>query len=127
MIKNIFKSVIFALIAISGLTACDPQDGDDYSLGVPDTLSADQVSFSTTVSPTNENIVTYTVTTQTNIPFSVVWDLGNGNTSKDRTVTEKYPLSGDYTVTLTVYTADGSAVSESKTMHFSKDDLSLQD
>lgn len=46
MIKNIFKSGIFALITLFALTACDPQDGDDYSMGALDTITENQVSFS---------------------------------------------------------------------------------
>ncbi|WP_165023890.1 PKD domain-containing protein [Dysgonomonas sp. ZJ279] len=123
--KNIIKFGILALITVFAMTACDPQEGDNHSLGTPDTVTAGQVSFSYAASPTNDNIITFTNTSDTKVPYSFLWDLGNGVTSKDKAITGEYPFAGDYTVTLTLYTADGSATVNSQVIHIDKNDYSL--
>lgn len=123
--KNIVKSGILALITFFALAACNPQENSDYSLGASEPISVDQIAYTKTVSPKSANVFTFACTTDLDIPFSVLWDLGNGKTTKSKTVTGEYPLRGDYTVTLTVYTADGVATSKSEVLRITNDDFSL--
>lgn len=125
--KNIFKSGIFALITFFALTACDPQDGDDYSLGTPDTITDGQVSFTYAPTSKSDNEIVFTPVVDSNNPTSVSWNLGNGTVTKERITTGQYPEAGDYTVVLTVYAADGSAATKSQVIHIEKDDFSLID
>lgn len=125
--KNIFKSGFIALMAVLAMASCDPQESDDYSLGLSDSVTTDQITFTQTVSEKSNNVVTFTCTTEMSHPFSILWDLGNGTTSKSNTVKGEYPMAGDYTVTLTLYTADGTAASKSVVLHMENNDFSLID
>lgn len=113
-------------MAVVAMTACDPQTDDDHSLGTPDTISGDQITFShSPTSSASENVLTFTNTMDTKTPYSFIWDFGNGSTSKDKSVEASYPFAGDYTVVLTVYTADGSTNTKSEVIHIENDDYSL--
>jgi len=125
--KNILKSGFIALMAVLAMASCDPQESDDYSLGLPDSVTTDQVTFTQTVSEKSDNVVTFACTTEMSHPFSILWDLGNGKTSKSKTAKGEYPMAGDYTVTLTIYTADGTAASKSVVLHMENNDFSLID
>lgn len=125
--KNIIKSGVLALMTVFAMTACDPQESDDHSLGAPDTVSSDQVSFTYTSTSKSENEIVFTNTSTVNVPYSVAWSLGNGAEGKTRTITAQYPEKGQYTVTLTVYTADGTAASKSQVLSIDKDDFGLID
>lgn len=122
--KNIYKSVFFALMAVLMVTACDPQTGDSHSLGTPDSVNADQVKF-TYATVESDNVLQFSVNPDIDVPYSVLWDLGNGSTSKERKPSSEYPFAGDYTVKLTVYTADGSATERTEVVKIAKDDFSL--
>lgn len=125
--KNIFKLGLIALMTAFSMASCDPQESDDHSLGATDTVTADQLTYTQVASEKSDNIVTFTCTTELSHPFSVLWDLGNGTTSKSKVVTGEYPMAGDYTVTLTVYTADGNTVSKSTVLHLENSDFGLID
>ncbi len=121
------KYSLIAFVAILAFTACAPEESDDYSLGKMDSITADKISFTQTVSPTTNNIITFTNTTTLSNPYSLSWDLGNGVTSKSQSVTGTYALAGSYTVTLSISTADGVTASKSQTIVIAKDDPSLLD
>lgn len=125
--KNILKSGFVALLTVFAMTSCDPQENDDHSLGAMGTISLEEVTYTQTVSDKSTNEIIFTNTINTNVPYSFVWDLGNGATSKNKTAVGQYPEKGDYTVTLTVYTADGNAVSKVIPLHFDNNDFSLLD
>lgn len=125
--KNIFKSGFLALMSFVAMTACDPQESDDHSLGVLGTISLEEITYTQTVSEKSANEIIFTNTISSKVPYSFVWDLGNGVTSKSKTVIGQYPEKGDYTATLTVFTADGEAVSKVIPLHFDNDDFSLLD
>lgn len=125
--KNIFKTSLVALMSLLALASCDPQENDDHSLGAPDTVTEEEVTFTQIVSDKSENVVTFTCTTKLDHPFTIAWDLGNGTTGKSATVTGEYPMAGDYTVTLTISTADGTSASKSAVLHFANNDFSLID
>ncbi len=121
--KNRIRYGIAALLIV--LISCEPQDNDDHSLGTPDTITADQVSFRYSKSPTNNNIVTFVNTTQSKVPMALKWDLGNGTITKERNPTGEYPYAGDYTIKLTVYTSDGTEVTVSQSLSIEKNDFTL--
>jgi PKD repeat protein len=122
---NKIQSSILLFMTFFFMFACDPMEEDDHSLGIADTVTADQVSFSYAASSTSNNVLTFTNTSTVSAPHSVLWDLGDGTTSKAASPTGKYPLAGDYTVTLTVYTADGTAATKSQIVHLENDDFGL--
>lgn len=125
--KNILKSGFIALLTVFAMMSCEPQENDDHSLGVMGNISLEEVTFTQTVSEKSSNEIIFTNTTNTKVPYSILWDLDNGVTSKDKTVTAQYPEKGDYNVTLTVYTANGNAVSKIIPLHFDNNDFSLLD
>lgn len=127
MIKNIFKSGIFALITLFALTACDPQDGDDYSMGALDTITENQVSFSYAPTDKSTNEIRFTVNVDSKVPTSVLWNLGNDVETKERNPIGQYPYAGDYTVILTVYASDGTSITKSQILHLENNDFSLLD
>jgi hypothetical protein len=118
--KNIIRLGALALITIFAITACDPQERSEYSLGPKPT--ADQLSFTATPSTETPNIIDFTYTSE--LMGVVSWDLGNNSTIKGDEVTGEYPFKGEYTVVMTVYTTGGSA-SISKTVTIAADDMSL--
>lgn len=107
------------------IVACSPQESDDYALGSLATISPEQVSFSKTVSDKSDNIIIFTNTTDVKTPVAIAWDLGNGTKGKSNKITGQYPQKGDYTVTLTVYAADGSVASKSEVITIEDDDFGL--
>jgi PKD repeat protein len=111
----ISKLGAFTLLCII-LMGCNPQEDKHYDLGALDTVTADQVSFSYSISATNSKEVTFTNTSKVSVPYSLLWDFGNGKTDKGQIVTHKYTASGQYTVKLKLYTADGTSASKSETI-----------
>ena len=92
--KNIFKIGLFALVTAFAMTSCDPQDGDDHSLGVKPQES--QLSFTATPG-SNPNVVTLKNTSSLK-GLVVTWDLGNGVTAKGEEVVASYPFANTYTL-----------------------------
>jgi hypothetical protein len=123
--KNILFKNIWLLMSLFLLAACSPQDFDDYSLDSMSSISSEQVSFTKTVSDKSDNIITFTNTTDVKTPVAIAWDLGNGTKGKSNKMTGQYPQKGDYTVTLTVYSSDGTAVSKSEVVSIKEDDFGL--
>ncbi len=128
--KNIVKqaSWILPLLALM-IGACTPQELDDHGLSSPAPITDEQVSFTRTVSPTSDNMITFTSTTP--LPegevYTIRWDLGNGASGNRATVVGLYPFSGDYTVTLSIYSAHGLVARRSEALSFPDDDFSLVD
>ncbi|KAA6307322.1 hypothetical protein EZS27_041010, partial [termite gut metagenome] len=88
---------------------------------------ADQISFTYTASGTSSNVLTFTSTSDIKVPHTLSWDLGNGTTSKSKTPTAQYPFANDYTVTLTIYTADGAYAAKSQIVAINQSDYGLID
>ncbi|MDD4632667.1 MAG: PKD domain-containing protein [Proteiniphilum sp.] len=127
--KNKIKQLSGMLLLLFIMAACSPQELDNYGLDSMATLTDDQVSFTQTVSPSSDNMVTFTSTTQ--LPASSVytlrWDLGNGSSGNKASVTGIYPFAGDYTVTLSIHFPDGSVAKKSVVVNFEDNDYSLLD
>ncbi|GHA55198.1 PKD domain-containing protein [Pontibacter akesuensis] len=88
-------------------TGCETEDPE---LGPAPT--AEQVQFTVQPDAENENIVHFVSTSP---GFKAVWDFGNGATATGKEVTGTFPIKGEYTVTLTIFTEGGFA-SNSKTI-----------
>lgn len=126
--KNILKiETWMSLLLLLFLGACNPQELDDYSLDGMNTIADDQVAFTLTVSPDNDNVINFANTTSVEGVHTIAWDLGNGSSGKSNTITGIYPFAGDYTVKLTIYTPGGSAATRSVVVSIVEDDYSLVD
>lgn len=122
--KNTIKTILFVLVAI-GLSACDPQDNDNNKLGELGTISNEEVSYTKVVSEKSDNVIEFTNTSESKVPHAMLWDLGNGVTSKSQSVVGEYPFAGEYTVTLSLYTADGNIATKTEVIKIEKNDYSL--
>jgi hypothetical protein len=122
--KNILKYGFVALMALI-IAACSPQEFDDNSLGSPDTITEDQITFTATPSAESANKIIFTHTSQLKIPYAVFWDLGNGTTGKGDVITGVYPMKGNYTVKITVYAPDGAATTKTQDILLENNDFSL--
>ncbi len=127
--KNIIKQLSWIVVLLITVVACSPQEMDDYSLSNVATISDDMVSFTQSVSPNSDNVITFTSTT--NLPsdgvYAIRWNLGNGASGSRPTATGIYPFAGEYTVTLSIHSANGSVASRSVVVSFSENDFSLVD
>ena len=99
------KLVIFLTFFSTLFLACDPQQDDKIDIGGP----PQNVSFEIEVTAQPNR---YTLRNTTPDVFQYFWDYGNGNTANGAEVEAYYPLKGNYTVTLTVFGAGGSASAE---------------
>ncbi len=127
--KNQIIKISRILLLLLFIAACSPQELDDYGLENISSLTDDQVSFTQTVSPTSDNVITFASTTQipTNGVYTMRWDLGNGASGNKATATGVYPFAGDYTVTLSIHFPDGSIAKKSQVVSFADNDYSLVD
>ena len=119
---NIIIKGLSILAAGALLFACSPMDKDDHQLG--QMATEEGLSFTQASSAESANIITFTNTSD--VKGVALWDLGNGSSAKGDAVTGQYPFKGDYTVTMTLYTA-GGAVSTSSVITVANDDYSLLD
>lgn len=127
--KNIIKKQSWVLLILFLVAACSPQEFDDHSLGGVASITDEQVTFTQAVSSTSDNMITFTSTTE--LPkdgvYTLRWDLGNGASGNRATAVGLYPFAGDYTVTLSVYAADGVVARKSTVVSFDENDFSLVD
>lgn len=93
------------LITGLGLGACEPQLSADPDLNEPP--ESENVTFEYTHDADNPNIVEFVNTSDS---FKALWDFGNGAKAEGDVVTGEYPLKGEYSVTLTIFTESGQAV-----------------
>ena len=103
--KNIIiRKLWMLLLPLIIMAACSPQEMDDFSLSEMGIVADANISFTQTVSPNSDNVITFTSTTvlPDNGVYTMRWDLGNGGTSNKVTATGQYPFAGDYTVTLSI-------------------------
>ena len=126
--KNKIKQLTWILLLIT-ITACSPQELDDYGLDNMATLTDDQVTFTQSVSPESDNMITFTSNTALppNGVYTIRWDLGNGATGNKTTANGIYPFAGEYTVTLSIHFPDGSVAKKSVVVSLAENDFSLVD
>lgn len=122
MIKNIFKTSFLAVMTLLALSACDPQENDNHSLGAAP--EASQLAFSATPKSNQPNVIE--LKNESSIKGVVTWDMGNGKTGKGEIVNAEYPFKGTYTISMTLYTTGGSATI-TKDVTVTGDDMSLLD
>ncbi|MDZ7807586.1 MAG: hypothetical protein U5K71_10770 [Gracilimonas sp.] len=91
---------IVPVLLLFGLVACEPQMSSDPSLDPAPTSEA--VTFEMEPDAENANVIHFTNTSES---FRAVWNLGNGQTKEGDEVIGEYPLEGEYTVMLTIFTA----------------------
>ncbi len=128
IMKNIIiRKLWMLLLPLIIMAACSPQEMDDFSLSEMGIVADANISFTQTVSPNSDNVITFTSTTvlPDNGVYTMRWDLGNGGTSNKVTATGQYPFAGDYTVTLSIYNPDGSVAKKSVVLSFPKSDFNL--
>ena len=117
--KKILKAGIFAILAIMLMTACEPQEMDDYALGAaPD---PEQLDFTITQDAADE--FKYVFENTSSIVGVPSWNLG-GTKKTGEKVTQRFPLPGEYEISLTYATKGGSATI-SKTLTTDKTDYSF--
>jgi len=126
--KNIIRFA--CLVFIAALTACSPQEFNDYELGPLATATDDQFTF--TVTPTdNEYIYNFAVTIDIDplkVPYSFTVDYGDGEVSKDLTSTHEFKVpAGVYKAVCFLYTTDGTIMEKSKDITIETDHPSLTD
>jgi hypothetical protein len=115
-----FKSIGYLALTLALIVSgCEPKDTSEYSLG-PKPTAAD-LDFTATPQST-VNIIDF----QNTSPMAGVatWDFGNGSKSKGEAVSAQYPVHGEYTVVMTLYT-EGGSTSISKIVTIAEDDMSL--
>jgi len=120
--KKIINSILLLLAAGALLFSCSPMDLDKHGLGPAPEES--QLSFTSSPSSATPNIVVFENTSS--VAGIALWDFGNGTTMKGDKVSATYPFKGDYTVTMSLYTAGGSAT-VSKVVTIAADDYGLLD
>jgi hypothetical protein len=107
------------LAAVLAFNACEPQLADKPDVGSAPT--SDQLSF--TITPGNDefNFVIENTSSVTGIPS---WDFGNGTKGTGDSNIARYPMPGEYTVTLTLVTRGGVATL-TKTLTQTETDFSI--
>lgn len=127
--KNIMKIQYWILLLVFSIAACSPQELDKYSLDTIPVITDEQVSFTQQVSPTSNNMIKFTNTTELpkNGVYTLRWDLGNGATSTRESTDGLYPFAGQYTVTLSIHSADGAVARKSIVLDLAENDFSLVD
>ena len=102
-------------LALLVTVGCDKEP----TLGDPPT--AEDAEFTYMPSAANANVIEFTASNST---LQSSWDFGNGQTGEGTNASSTYPFAGQYTVTLTVQNAGGSA-SSSQVVTIDQDDPSL--
>lgn len=127
--KNITIIQYWILLLLISVAACSPQELDKYTLDAIPVITDEQIEFAYNVSPNSDNMITFTSTTKlpVNGVYTLRWDLGNGATGNRASVVGLYPFAGSYTVTLSVYSADGAVARKSVVINFDENDFSLVD
>lgn len=127
--NKIYIKQFWLLLLLVLIASCSPQELDKYSMNEVAALTDEQVTFTYKSSPSSDNMITFTNTTElpSNGVFTIRWDLGNGASGNKQTATGLYPFAGEYTVTLSIHSADGFIARKSVVMKFENDDYTLVD
>lgn len=104
-------------------------DGDTMSVVKSITVLPDLIPIANFTIPKNSylvgEVISFTETSVSgNLPLSYSWDFGDGSFSSDRNPTHTYNISGQFTITLTVYDIDGDLHSKTLQIFISDSDTS---
>jgi len=91
---------------------------DEPELGSAPSIS--EATFSYTPSIQSNNIINFTANTS----GIAIWDFGNGSKAQGKNVSAIYPLKGDYTITLSVFSKGGN-VSNKQSINIPNNDFTL--
>ncbi|MFZ2286460.1 MAG: PKD domain-containing protein [Bacteroidales bacterium] len=120
MKKYRYTTRLTGILAILFLiTACEPQLADKPDIGTAPT--ADQLDFTITPGKDEFHFVIANTSSVTGIPS---WNFGNSTKGTGMTNEVKYPLPGDYTVTMTLVTRGGIAT-KTKVLTQTETDFSI--
>lgn len=120
--NRLIKYIWFVPVLLLLISACEPQMTSAPDLD-PAPVSED-VTFEYNHDGDNPNIVYFESTTE---GFKFLWDMGNGQTAEGKSVTGEYPLKGEYTVQLTVFTESGQAMNNKLVTIDETNELMLDD
>jgi hypothetical protein len=117
-----------ALAVIFALTACTPQEFDEYTLGGSYTITQEQFTFDIT---RGSDEFTYNFTASfsvdpTQYPYTYEIHFGDGQVTKDLTGSHEYIVfKGTYTAQCLVYVPNGDVVIKEKTITFANDNPNI--
>lgn len=118
--KKIFFILLGALCLQLFLVSCQE---DEAMLDTASAPVEDDAIFTYSSTERSANVLKFSNTS--NVLFKR-WNFGNGKTGEGNEPVTEYPLKGSYKVTLTVYTAGGSATT-TQTIEIAEDDPTLLD
>ena len=95
--NKIYIKQFWLLLLLVLIASCSPQELDKYSMNEVAALTDEQVTFTYKSSPSSDNMITFTNTTElpSNGVFTIRWDLGNGASGNKQTATGLYPFAGE--------------------------------
>lgn len=105
MKKYKYLSFIGAVLLGTSMFSCDPFEDDKPGVGVPPT--AEQLNF--TVTPSAEDPFTYVFENTSSVTGIASWVLGDAGKKVGEKVTARFPMPGEYEITLTLATKGGAA------------------
>ncbi|MFA6830665.1 MAG: PKD domain-containing protein [Bacteroidaceae bacterium] len=120
--KKLYIHIPLLITLACLLFACSPSTENKYSLG--ETPQAESLAFEVAPQSNLPNRVVFKNTSK--IAGVSLWDFGNGSTAKGSEVQTDFPMKGDYTVTMTLYTEGGSS-EITQEVSIAADDFSLLD
>lgn len=103
--------IVFILMSLIGCTHFNNDDEDEVQDPDPVVTIAPTAEFTTSLVSGTEPLVvdfTDTSTAGTSVITTWAWDFGDGNTSTVQNPQNAFNAAGNYSVSLTVTTADGS-------------------
>lgn len=105
------RALFFLILVVLSISACKKDSSSPITPIARFTFDGD-TSHSLTIGPYDQ----YSLINASTNSDSFIWDLGNGNTSKDKETVLSYPKSGTYTVTLTSINRNGNKSVASKSV-----------
>jgi hypothetical protein len=122
--KKIIKCTWMAFTVMFALTACAPQEFDEYTLGDSYTITQEQFTFDMT--PGSDEF-TYNFTASFSVdpvkyPYTYEIRFGDGEVTRNLSGSHKYVVyKGTYTAQCLVYVPNGDVIIKEKTLTFAND------
>jgi hypothetical protein len=89
-------------LSVTSMAGCTSTNTDDV------TVNIEQTTASFTHIVTSGNLVNFSNTSSSTMPYTSVWDFGDGNTSNTPNAQHTYTANGTYNASLTITNACGS-------------------